>query len=94
MKNHQLLLAVAEKLHVPTAHDRVFNEECMYSFDSPYTDTGLYISLHTFQGVGAANVLHHSEQTGSILYLHSKWLQVRREEAQRDDSSTADEVAL
>ena len=92
MKNLQLLIDVGEKLQVPSACDRVFSEECIYSFDSPYTDTGLYISLHTYEGVGAAYLGHHSRKTGSILYLHSKRLQVRREEEQGDDTSAEKEV--
>lgn len=77
MEHHQLLVSLAATLHVPTAGDRVYNDECIYSFDSPFTDTGLYISLHTFEGVGFKYLQHHSKKTGSILYLHSNWSQLK-----------------
>ena len=93
MDNNKFLLQLAEELRVPSAYDKVYNDECMYSFDSPYSDNGLYISLHTYEGVGVKYLRHHSEKTGSILYLHSKWIQVRRKEVQADEISTVHKVS-
>jgi uncharacterized UBP type Zn finger protein len=36
-------------VRVPSHGDKVHKEECMYSFDTPESPGGLYISLSTFQ---------------------------------------------
>ena len=36
-------------LRPPGHHDKVYKEECMYSFDTPYSPGGLYVNLKTFQ---------------------------------------------
>ena len=40
------------KLRIPAQHDKVYKDECMYSFDNPYCETGLYINIQTFCGIG------------------------------------------
>ena len=39
-------------LRLPGAGDAVFNDECMVSFDSPFSPGGLFVNLRTFQGFG------------------------------------------
>ena len=56
----------------------MYNDECIYSFESPFSDSGLYVSLRTFQGVCSEFVLEHAAKTGSKLYVHSKWTQIRK----------------
>eukprot|EP01036_Dinobryon_divergens_P039629 gene39629-52265_t len=41
------------KLKIPTQHDKVYKDECVFSFDSPFSDSGLYVNICTFQGFGA-----------------------------------------
>jgi ubiquitin carboxyl-terminal hydrolase 5/13 len=65
-------------IRLPTAGDKVYNDECIYSFDTPFSDTGLFVSLRTFQGVGSRYLEEHSAKTGSKLYVHCKWTQVRK----------------
>ena len=36
-------------LSPPGHYDRVYKDECMYSFDTPESPGGLYINLNTFQ---------------------------------------------
>jgi ubiquitin carboxyl-terminal hydrolase 5/13 len=36
-------------LRAPGHHDRVYKEECVFSFDTPYSPGGLYVNLKTFQ---------------------------------------------
>ena len=64
------------KLRVPQVHDKVYNDECMFSFDSPFTDTGLYVNMSTFLGYGVDHYLADSARTGCKLYVHLKWTQV------------------
>lgn len=40
-------------LKPPGHYDKVYKEECMFSFDSPFSPGGLYVNLKTFQVGGA-----------------------------------------
>ena len=39
-----------------TEYDKVYNDECVLSFDSPFSPGGLYVSLRTYLGFGAQHV--------------------------------------
>lgn len=39
-------------LQRPAPQSLVFKEECCFSFDSPFSDTGLFVNLQSFQAVG------------------------------------------
>ena len=67
-----ILLEMA-KIRIPTPSDKVFKDECLYSFDTPFSDEGLYVNLSTFHGVGTAFVIFDSKKQNSKLYLHEKW---------------------
>jgi hypothetical protein len=59
----------------PKHYDKVYREECMYSFDTPESRGGLFVNLHTYQvcqgsygtggpqrpipGRGACRFMHH-----------------------------------
>ena len=45
-------------LRPPGHHEKVFKDECMFSFSSPESPGGLYINLKTFQVHGIFNWLH------------------------------------
>ena len=45
-------------LQRPPANAVVYNDECVLSFDTPFTPTGLYINLHTYQSYGLASLPH------------------------------------
>jgi len=64
------------KLHIPSAHEKVYKDECLFSFDSPFSDGGLYVNLVTLQGYGSEYFMMDAAKTGSCLYLHEKWFQV------------------
>jgi hypothetical protein len=44
-----LLSAAVAGLRKPTVHDKVYKDECMFSFDRPESEGGLYLNLRTFQ---------------------------------------------
>ena len=77
------------KLRVPHGHDKVYNDECVVSFDSPFSDNGLYINLISFYGYGADYYLADSKKTNNQIYLHSKWKQVLKE---KETSKEGEEV--
>lgn len=66
----QLLSAHVDSVRVPSKSDKVYKEECIFSFDSPTTSTGLYICLQTFFGLGKDFVLPYSQQTNRHVFLH------------------------
>lgn len=65
---------------VPTRHDRVYKTECVLSFDTPETPSGLYTSLTTWQSFGADFVGQDFERNGNPLYLKQVWKRVVIEE--------------
>jgi Variant UBP zinc finger len=64
------------KLKIPSAHEKVYNDECVLSFDSPFSDNGLFVNMSTFLGYGADYYLDDSVKTKCRLYLHEKWTQI------------------
>ncbi|XP_022181234.1 ubiquitin carboxyl-terminal hydrolase 5-like isoform X2 [Myzus persicae] len=56
--------------NVPKEHDRVYKDECLYSFDSPDFEGGLFICLKTFAGFGYDHVERHHRKTGCSVFLH------------------------
>lgn len=56
----------------PSAHDRVYKDECMFSFDTALSPGGLFINLNTWQAFGTDYVALDVERSGNSLYLHEK----------------------
>lgn len=87
-------------LRLPTARDKVYKDECLFSFDSPFSSTGLYVNLSTWAGFGEQYYLEDAAKTGHKLYLHQKWDQVEKkkggdgddEEENTRDGAAAPEV--
>ncbi len=57
----------------PSHTDQVFKDECMFSFDTPLSAGGLYISLNTWQAFGQDYVTLDHNRTGNRLYLQEIW---------------------
>lgn len=70
------------KIKIPLGGDKVFKDECAYSFDTPESPTGLYICMNTFLGLGKQHVEHHCKKTYNTVFLHIK----RRRKAIRKTS--------
>lgn len=63
------------KLKNPGVHDKVYKDECMFSFDSPFSDNGLYVNIVSWYGFGE-DYLKYDISKGGKIYLHEKWNQV------------------
>ncbi|KAI5745346.1 hypothetical protein M8J76_010288 [Diaphorina citri] len=61
-----------ENVRLPGPQSKVYKDECIYSFDTPDYDTGLYVCLKTFLGVGKDFLEQHMKKTDSNVYLHIK----------------------
>ncbi|KAG7204041.1 hypothetical protein KM043_001900 [Ampulex compressa] len=60
------------KIRTPQSGDKIYKDECVYSFDTPDTVTGLYVSLTTFLGLGQDHVMRYYNLTKNAVYLHIK----------------------
>ncbi|XP_043283327.1 ubiquitin carboxyl-terminal hydrolase 5 [Venturia canescens] len=65
--------------------DKVYKDECVYSFDTPETETGLYISLTSFLGLGQDHVQRYYEATKHPVFLHVKRNKKENTAEQRGD---------
>ncbi|RWS15264.1 ubiquitin carboxyl-terminal hydrolase 5-like protein [Dinothrombium tinctorium] len=77
--------ALNKNLHlvrIPNNGDRVYKDECVYCFDTPECETGLYVCLNTFLGVGRDFVDLHYRKSGNGVFLHI--LRTKREKANVD----------
>ncbi|XP_046993258.1 ubiquitin carboxyl-terminal hydrolase 5 [Schistocerca americana] len=61
-------------IRIPSHGDKIYKDECVFSFDTPETETGLYVCLNTFLGLGADFVEQHYRKTGNAVFLHLKRL--------------------
>lgn len=78
------------KLKIPGGHAKVYNDECMVSFDSPFSDTGLFVNMLTYLGYGAEYYLADSRKTNCLLYVHEKWTQIPADESSEVPISSMD----
>lgn len=58
------------KIKIPGSNSKVYKDECVFSYDNPETDTGLYVSLTSFLGLGHQHVQWYYEKTGDAVFLH------------------------
>lgn len=59
-------------VRVPGGGDKVFKDECIYCFDSPESDGGLYVCLATFLGFCEEHVPLHISKTSHRVFMHLK----------------------
>ncbi|GFR49486.1 hypothetical protein Agub_g11425, partial [Astrephomene gubernaculifera] len=74
-----VLALVRRHMHavrVPSYNDKVYKDECMFSYDSPESPGGLYVNLTTFQGFGESFLPLDHRRSGTALYLHLKHTRV------------------
>lgn len=82
------------KLKIPTTHDKVYNDECVQSFDSPYSDNGLYVNILTYLAYGSDYYRADSIKNKCKLYIHEKWIQVPITDSTTTATSTANATAM
>ncbi len=82
------------KLRMPSAHTKVYKDECVYSFDSPFSETGLYLNLVTLHGVGTRYLQQDAQRTGCKLYLFEKWRKIPTFKAGSGESKSEAPIKL
>nr|CAG4650743.1 EOG090X0181 [Simocephalus serrulatus] len=68
----EMLSPHLSSIRTPSASDKVFKDECAFSFDSPESETGLYVCLNTFVGYGKDHVERYVNKTGNKVFLHMR----------------------
>lgn len=83
------LEAFVAGLQPPSQKDKVYKEECVYSFVTPEHEGGLYINLATFQAIGRNFIQLDRQKTGCKVYLLQKfrrYKKIRKEGLQAVDA--------
>lgn len=83
-----ILRAEIAKIKMPHSSDKVYKDECMYSFDSPFSEGGLYVNLQNFHGVGKDYLSIDHAISGCNVYLHEKWLQLPKKIEVSDEAES------
>ncbi|KAL3861427.1 hypothetical protein ACJMK2_007461 [Sinanodonta woodiana] len=60
------------KIKVPLGGEKVYKDECTYSFDNPESPDGLYVCMNQFIGLGKKYVELYSKKTGNSVFLNIK----------------------
>jgi len=61
-----------DRIKVPGPGDKVFKDECFYSFDTPESPTGLFVCMNRWLGVGERFLTRYSNRTDNKVFLHIK----------------------
>eukprot|EP00959_Pyramimonas_sp_CCMP1952_P464436 9486612-Pyramimonas_sp.AAC.2 len=84
-----LVRAAMRQVRVPGAFDKVYKDECGFSFDTPFSSGGLYVNLVSLQGFGADFVALDHQKSGNALYLLQQFTKVPApKEDKPDDGPT------
>ena len=86
------LTAFSDKVQIPTQHNAVFNEECLFSFDSPESPDGLYVCMEKFIGLGREHVAAYHNRTSNAIFLHRKRTKVPKADDDGEAKKDSGEV--
>jgi len=78
----------AGRARIPEQRDKIFKDECFFSFDSPECETGLYVCMEKFYGFGRRYVEDYHKKTGRTLFLHLR--RIKKEIEKPKDASSED----
>ncbi|CAB4055360.1 USP5_13 [Lepeophtheirus salmonis] len=84
----EILEKSLDKVRTPTPSDRIYKDECFFSFDTPESPGGLFICLNRFLGFGEDYVHDYIKKSGLSLFLR-----LRRTKSKKDKGPTATKVS-
>lgn len=90
----QLVDKYSNDARVARPANKVYKDECAYSFDTAETDTGLFVCLKTFIGVGKIHLPVHFAKTQSHLYLHVRTTRVHVPKKAEETSAAPTKLAI
>ena len=81
-------MATANFGHVrtPNMSDKVYKDYCLYSFDTPLHDDGIYVCMRFFFAISKRFLPLYNEKTGATTFLH--WRQRKFREEQPTNGAT------
>ena len=79
---------------VPNDASHVYKDQCVFSFDSPESQGGLYTNLSSFLSFGRDYVKLDHEKSGQRIYLHQKWIRVVDEKTDEDQGNAPTKMTL
>jgi len=82
------------RIKVPGPGDRVFKDECFYSFDSPESPTGLYVCMNRWLGVGERFLTRYSNRTDNKVFLQIKRTKKESKEEQEGVPEKVSRLAI
>lgn len=72
-----LIKAGMKQVKAPTAGNKVYKDECIYSFTTPFSPKGLFVNLNSWTGCGEQHLPTDSQRFGEqILYFHQRYQRV------------------
>merc|ERR1712227_584051 len=72
------------KIRSPFGGEKVYKDECLFSFDTPESENGLYICMNSFLGFGQKHVERNFLKTGNAVYLQHRI--IKKEIPQNDET--------
>jgi len=85
--------SVMSGVKAPQHYDKVFKDECVFSFDTPFSEGGLAVNLKTWQGLGADMVsLDLQRNGGTGLYLVHKYKRVEKKQADAPEPTKLEDL--
>ncbi|XP_064461115.1 ubiquitin carboxyl-terminal hydrolase 5-like [Ornithodoros turicata] len=67
------------RIRTPLNGEKIYKDECVFSFDTPESEGGLYVCLNSFLGFGRKHVERHYARTGNAVFLHLKTIKKKIE---------------
>eukprot|EP01036_Dinobryon_divergens_P026939 gene26942-35638_t len=82
------------KLKLPIQSDQVFKDECVFSFDSAFSDGGLFVNVISYLGFGKEYLNEDIKNTGCRVYLHFKYTQILKGSQVKAESNGSDSTEV
>jgi len=90
----EVIAANLDRIKTPGPNDKVYKDECFYSFDSPVCPTGLYICMNRWLGVGKDYLERYSKRTDNVVFLHIQRTKKPVEEKQEAPAEKVSRLAI
>ncbi|KAM7533692.1 hypothetical protein Aperf_G00000119625 [Anoplocephala perfoliata] len=84
----ELLADVDSLISLPDDNTKVYKDECVFSFSAPDDETGLFICLKTFIGIGQQYLDEYVRKTGNLIFLRYNIVKVVKDKIPIEDLGT------
>ncbi|XP_074593148.1 ubiquitin specific protease 5 [Brevipalpus obovatus] len=81
----EVIRSKLDDIRIPNSSDKIYKDECIFGFETPESDEGLFICMKTFFGFGIKYVPLHYQRTSSRIYLNMKRIKIQSEPSDPGD---------